>query len=494
MTEGKTPLRCLAYMAGNSTPFFISIMEAFVERMGSRVSELTILVGDRYQFLQAKKRSLNVKIRLIYQHERFNPFHAPMPDTTRLAQLEQRYGIPNLWRYVLAQRMIDPLPHDRKTAYLAAYLEYYEALFHKTRPDVFITGGQDSLPFLAAHEVFKRNGAIPLILTPGWIPGWVFVVDNEYLRIPGVPELYESLKGRELTPEEKAIAAQIRDSYLVKKIRPTAFLAGHSIPAVPSPLRFLKILARRIRYEDRYFDAPLKENMKRSVLVRARMPFQKAVYQRLSHTSATEKNALYYPLHYEPEASIDVLGTPYRDQLELIERIASCLPVNCTLYVKEHPHMNPGARPIGFYRKLARINGVKLLDQGINGHEVIWRCKGVVTIAGTTGFEALFYGKPVLLMGHTFYEDFREGIFTPGSWEKMVTTLKEMVSFAGFDPVLLDKFVVAVIKRSFPGLNEITAPGYDEPENHAALAKALETELEFRAGKEKIGETACMPA
>ncbi len=476
----------LAYMAGHSTPFFLRTIEHFIAKLNGQVSEVHFLIGDQYQFLLAKKRNLDRRIHLIYQHEKMDPFRQPLSLSSKeLSQLEEHYGLPNLRRYILSQRLIDRLPDERKIAYTATYLRYFEALTHQLKPDLFITGGQDSLPFLAAHKVAQKNGCLPLILTPGWIPGWVFVVDNEYLLIPGVPELYESLKKRDLTAQERACAERIRESYLVKKIKPTAFAAGHSVPIVPSPLRFLRAAWKQAHYQNHYFDTTLVENIRRSILVRARYPIQKTALKLLSTKRVDQERSFYYPLHYEPEASIDVLGTPYRDQAALIEQIVAALPAKHVLYVKEHPHMNPGSRPARFYWRLSQLGSVRLVDQKVDGHELLARCKGVLTIAGTSGFEALFYGKPVLLFGRTFYEDFKEGVIRPRGLEEFAEKLLMISQFPGFDPGLLDKFIVAVLKRSYPGVNELTAPGMENPANDAALADALIGELHYRSRLQK---------
>jgi len=481
----------LAYMAGQSTPFFLRTIEHFIAGMNGRVSAVHFVIGDRYQFLLATKQNRDPRIHLIYQHEQMDPFQKPAHvSSEELSHLEERYGLPNLRRYILSQRLIDRLTDEQKVAYLATYLRFFEELVGKVRPDLFITGGQDSLPFLAAHQVAHKNGCLCLILTPGWIPGWVFVVDNEYLLIPGVPELYESLKKRGLTAEEQGLAQTVRNSYLVKKIKPTAFAAGHSVPIIPSPLRFLRAAWQQARYESRYFDTTLSENIRRSILVRARYPIQKTILKLLSTTQVDNERSFYYPLHYEPEASIDILGTPYRDQAALVEQISAALPAQHILYVKEHPHMNPGSRPIGFYRRLHQLGNVRLVDQRVDGHRLLARCKGVLTIAGTSGFEALFYGKPVLLFGHTFYEDFTEGVIRPRGLEEFAQKLQTIAHFPGFDPALLDKFVVAVLKRSYPGINETTAPEIHDRANDKALADALIAELQFRQNKGKDSKPA----
>ncbi len=474
------PRRILAYMAGVSTPFLLGILRHLLIRPGPQVESIQYLIGDRLHYEEASRERLDPRLTLIYQHEVFDPFQAPRPDPKKLSELEARYGLPNLWRYILTHRMIEGLDYDRQVSYLVAYLEYYESLYERFRPDAFIVGGQDSLPFIAANEVFKRNGCVSLVLTPGWIPGYVFLIDNEMVQIPGLSETYEELKGRSLTSEEQALAAQIREQYLVKRVRPVVFSVGHGVSVLPSPLKLVSAVWRRWRYSDRYFRVSLAENVRQSFLVRARYPWQRLSEWRHAAASPTEERSFYYPLSTEPEASVDVLGTVRRDQFSTIEQVSRALPAGHVLYVKEHPNMFAGARPLGFFRRLNRLGNVRVLDRRIDGHDVMRRCKGVITIAGTSGFEVLFYGKPTLLLGQTFYEPFREGVFRPVGFEDMAVKLRHMANFPGFDPGLLDRFVVSVIRRSYPGLSEMPAKGITDESNLAALSEALVAEMEYR--------------
>ncbi len=486
MSPGKggpavVPRRIVAYMAGISTPFFLGILKQLLAQQPG-IESIHYLIGDRLHYEEASRERLDPRLTLIYQHEGFDPFQAPRPDLKRLSDLESRYGLPNLWRYILTHPMIARWSHAKQVAYLAAYLEYFESLCERLRPDVFIVGGQDSLPFIAANEVFKRNGCMSLVITPGWIPGYVFVIDNEMVQIPGLRETYEQLKGQALAEDERLLATQIREQYQVKRIRPVVFSVGHGVSVVPSPIRLASTLWRRWRYHDRYFDVSLAENMRRSVLVRARYPWQRLSERRQAVAFPTEERSFYYPLSTEPEASVDVLGTVYRDQFGAIEQVARALPAGHVLYVKEHPNMFAGARPLGYFRRLNKLGNVRVLDRRIDGHDVIKRCKGVITIAGTSGFEALFYGKPTLLLGRTFYETFREGVFRANGMEDMASKLMHMAAFPGFDPELLDRFVVAVIRRSYPGLSEMPAKGLTDESNLAVLAAALVAEMAYRQG------------
>jgi hypothetical protein len=118
-----------------------------------------------------------------------------------------------------------------------------------------------------------------------------------------------------------------------------------------------------------------------------------------------DEKFLYFPLQSEPEASI-LVNTPfYSNQLTLIEIIAKAIPINSILYVKEHPLQKIKLwRSIGDYKKIIEIPNVKLLHPSMNAQEILKNSQGVISISGATGFEALFYQKPVILFGDDHYD------------------------------------------------------------------------------------------
>jgi hypothetical protein len=115
---------------------------------------------------------------------------------------------------------------------------------------------------------------------------------------------------------------------------------------------------------------------------------------------------LYFPLQSEPEASI-LLNTPfYSNQINLIETIAKSIPINYVLYVKEHPLQKIKLwRSIDDYKKIKSIPNVRFLHPSVNAQEVLEKSQGVIAISGATGFEALFYHKPVILFGDEYYDE-----------------------------------------------------------------------------------------
>ncbi len=480
-TSQQFPRRYLVYMAGIGTRLFLPMMQEFVNRLGQQVDAITFVIGDRHSYRWARTQLLDGRIQLLYQHEHLDPFRRPARvDVDQLSRWEERYGVPNLWRYVLVHRMINHLSDQAKLAYLQTYLEYFESLALRYQPEVLITGAPDSMVFLLAYQVFKQRGAIPLLLSPGRIPGCSFIVDNDTERIPGLEQAYAALRERDLTADEHQQVHRLRDVYRAHRIRPHYYGLGPRTKALPSPARLVRLIKRRIEDEGRYVDEGIWQMVQRSVLTRWRTPWQRLDLSRYAAARIGDEPFFYYPLHYEPESAVDVFSTYYRDQLRVIRLVASALPVEHLLYVKENPNMPIGTRPRGYYRRVATIPGVRLLPTTTDSYEVIARCRGVVTLAGTTGFEALCCGKPVLMFGHAFYEVFREGVFRSAGLEDAAEMLQRMSAHPHVDETLLEKFLAAVLQRTYAVECEQYKPQIEGPENVRALTSCLINELAFR--------------
>ena len=111
----------------------------------------------------------------------------------------------------------------------------------------------------------------------------------------------------------------------------------------------------------------------------------------------------FYPLHLEPETSLQGLSPEYFYQLSLIAAVSRDLPSGCFLAVKEHISAI-GRRPADFYRQIAEFKNVVLLDPTELGLDCVREAAVTVTICGTAGFEASLIGKPVIAFGrHNVY-------------------------------------------------------------------------------------------
>ena len=113
---------------------------------------------------------------------------------------------------------------------------------------------------------------------------------------------------------------------------------------------------------------------------------------------------VYLPLHKEPELALNKYCPLWHDQLHLIRWLSCNLPIGYCLVVKDH-RFNDQRRTIGFYRAIKSLPNVVLVNSQTDQFQLIQGSKLVLTINGSSGFEALVLGKPMIFFGATFYDE-----------------------------------------------------------------------------------------
>jgi len=109
-----------------------------------------------------------------------------------------------------------------------------------------------------------------------------------------------------------------------------------------------------------------------------------------------------YALHTQPESSIDVQGSYFSDQLELIRHIARSLPSTHVLYVKVHPSDVDG-KSLDFYRRIKDIPSVVLVDYLVDTRSLLERASVVFALTGTIAYEAGLMQKPVVVFAKNYF-------------------------------------------------------------------------------------------
>lgn len=139
----------------------------------------------------------------------------------------------------------------------------------------------------------------------------------------------------------------------------------------------------------------------------------KKFYKKVSVTQVERKKpAVFYALHYEPEASF-MNKVFYDSQLYNIQMLASALPEGWILYVKEHPHQVrlfnrtkfmslkciENYRDKEFYRQILENSNVRLLGWDMNSNQIMEmeEIRAVSSINGTVALECIEKQKPVIL-------------------------------------------------------------------------------------------------
>ena len=156
-------------------------------------------------------------------------------------------------------------------------------------------------------------------------------------------------------------------------------------------------------------------------------------------------------LHVQPEASIDVVGAKYSDQIDFVRQIVRTTPIDHLVVVKEHPHAF-GDRDSNFYNALISMPRVLILAPFEESREAIKRAQLVISNTGTSSLEAAIVGVP----GVTAIEMYFKDLMVVPSFNPSVDRVDEIILKAGkwkneFSIAHVQNVIAAVQKNSFEG-------------------------------------------
>lgn len=135
----------------------------------------------------------------------------------------------------------------------------------------------------------------------------------------------------------------------------------------------------------------------------------KKYYDSVAENPDLGKKYVLVTLHYQPEATSTPSGSIYTDQFLMIDMISKTIPDDWQVLVKEHKmQFHPlsegeASREKSFYDDVLKLKNTKFVPLDCNIFELIDGSQAVATLIGTTGFEALVRGKPVLTFGNAWY-------------------------------------------------------------------------------------------
>ena len=162
-----------------------------------------------------------------------------------------------------------------------------------------------------------------------------------------------------------------------------------------------------------------------------------------------DERYIFYALHFEPESSIQVRNV-LENQLVIIKMIADCLPTNWKVYVKEHPSQFELNSDVGyqylfsawrfkskeFYKKLAEIDGVKIINPRYTSEELIRNAKAIASISGTVLYESIAVKKPLLVFSDLHVTAYLKEVFSIHSYEECYEAINKIKE--GFVPKYKD--------------------------------------------------------
>ena len=143
----------------------------------------------------------------------------------------------------------------------------------------------------------------------------------------------------------------------------------------------------------------------------------KVLYGKLIKEPDLTNEYIYFPLHFQPERSTDPEGLHFSNQLTTIHFLRDTIPSNIFLYIKEHPRQFDNInfpdlrknlyRNENFYKKISSLENTELISINKHSDIMIEKSIAVVTLTGSSGWQAIKKLKPTLIFGYPWYANFK---------------------------------------------------------------------------------------
>lgn len=324
----------------------------------------------------------------------------------QLTEFEKKYDCSPVWYYIYSDRFLINRDYEYVVKVATGLFSFYEYVFEKTKPDFYYSECIATLQCYIGYLIGKKVGVkyITQMCARGSFDSTYhyFVSDPYQYNI----DFRKDYLSYEYSEEEKERANNYLKEFEEKNITPPAMKLVKTKPALDknyflAPFKYIK---RRFdpKLNDPYsymYYKSYKDQLK-PIVYYSRYRKLKKYFSIPDYT----KNYVFYPLHFQPEASTCVCAEKYEKQLFYIDSWAKSLPADTVLYVKEH-YTLLGHKDLHFYQELKKYPNVYLIDPWESARKLILNSVAVTTLTGTAGLEAMLLRKPVFLGGNSVFEN-----------------------------------------------------------------------------------------
>ena len=392
----------------------------------------------------------------------------PTADLQFLATLEAS-DVPSVRNMILGDRVLNQLAADTALAYASFLGKRIEQVIFSTRPDL-VLGSFDSLHSGMGMAVARRSG----------VP-WVSLV---YTAIPAGRTAFSTA----MNPNTLLPITRKKDDQLFREAQEILDGFRHRDPQI-----YRNVALTDIRFTFRRLGKHGQNLIRRftSRPEEGRDPYTwPTAYRRLSDIVRRTWNGAtmpkthfiheppkgdfaYFPLHMQPESSVDNWAPFYQDQFVLAKQVLRALPANCRLVVKLH-FIDPDNHSRALLKEFLRLPGVKIADPMSPSRQFLENARLIIGIQGTACLEAGMLGKPTLIFGESPYQYFpnTERAGTVDDLQKQIRRLLERDPPS--DSRIVESLAEYISRFQYGSCNDWSrSPTASESENLARLFAKL---------------------
>lgn len=377
-------------MAVQEVVFFVPIARRLKEEMGLNIAFLTLheagddileQEGITYFSLHKIKRSLKGNTN----------------NKTDVSDIEKKLGV-NVEHLIFHEMHTSGRQRQDLTAKAANYYSILNNIFRENNIGCIIQELGGFVAPLTLYYVSRENNIDHIFIEPAMFrKRVVFTLNHFYADIPhygdGNVSMSEELK--QLISEymtRKTVVIPKKDRHFFQDMTFKRLFSPDNFRRLTRKLYHKYVLGREEEYNWilRYITMHVVKAFRRKIL---------GFY----YTNPVEgEKYIYYPFHVPLDVQLTARCPEFFDQENLVSRIAACVPAGYKLYIKEHPAAI-GGHSLPKLKKALQNTNIRLVHPGHNSYDIIKNAACIITVNSKVGVEAIMQGKPVVVLGKTFY-------------------------------------------------------------------------------------------
>ena len=393
-----------------------------------------------------------IKLSEIWFLHEFLNVNEKKPDIEFLKSVELKYGI-DLWKIAINERQFyrffefHKFSQNEILVLLEKEIKFFEKVLETTKPDFFITKEPSRHTVELLCQMCKAKGIKVLSLSNPKIAYRCMITENssKFDIMTDLSQIDSEIKSTD------ELENYIKSHNAVKQIGNYEKKHGESkLNLIKSGIKYLFFNNNKnVKTHYNYFGRTKLKVLFYMINITIKKKFRKRFIEKklVKHVNLNT-SFIYFSLGVDMERNI-LIGAPYyTNQIEVIRHLSKSIPINFKLYVKENPAQSSREwRTISEYKEMLNIPNVTLIHPDVDSKELIKKCSALVTINGSSGLEATFFGKPSIIFSDTVYS-ILPSVFRVNDIEKLPEIIREALN-AKISTKYISRFIKLIEENSF---------------------------------------------
>jgi hypothetical protein len=328
------------------------------------------------------------------------------PDLKYLSNFEKKYDL-NLWELAITERIfyhfnpVYKFSSDEILSIIQHECKFFEKILSEIKPDYLIMFESSLHQEELLYRMCKKIGIKLLILNQPNISRCIISENPRKLDLDVKLDTINSSNKNfnELLEYRKSFANYSTIEKYGNKFKVS------NLELLKSMLKFLINKNTHIKthytHRGRTKFKVLKDEIQKKLKRKFRYSFMN---NNLEKKIVSSEKFVYFPLAVDEERNLLIAAPNYTNQIEVIRNIVKSLPIGYKLYIKENPGQKLRYwRSVSEYQEIMDIPNVVLFHPSVSPEFLLEKSSLVISINGTSGFDAAFYATPSILFSDLGY-------------------------------------------------------------------------------------------